>query len=182
MEINIEEIKLNTKIQGDETLKKAPNSSTYSTINIKKDATIEDELVEASELKDDIEEETSIEENVEEEPSIDEEEVEDEVVEDYTANETTPAASTEEQEDTPCEDEDIVNVENQDIVETGTETTDGPRTTAQINAGVEAQAPTEEPEERRQEVVITYEEPNNATIIEGEGGIDYEIDFEEEDK
>ncbi|HIT55158.1 TPA: hypothetical protein IAA92_02745, partial [Candidatus Galligastranaerophilus intestinigallinarum] len=45
----------------------APNSSTSSTINIKKDATIEDELVEASELKDDIEEETSIEENVEEE-------------------------------------------------------------------------------------------------------------------
>ena len=79
MEINIEEIKLNTKIQGDETLKTAPNSSTSSTINIKKDATIEDELVEASELKDDIEEETSIEENVEEEPSIDEEEVEDEV-------------------------------------------------------------------------------------------------------
>ena len=110
------------------------------------------------------------------------EEVEDEVVEDYTANETTPAAPTEEQEDTPCEDEDIVNVENQDIVETGTETTDGPRTTAQINAGVEAQAPTEEPEERRQEVVITYEEPNNATIIEGEGGIDYELDFEEDDK
>lgn len=110
------------------------------------------------------------------------EEVEDEVVEDYTANETTPAAPTEEQEDTPCEDEDIVNVENQDIVETGTETADGPRTTAQINAGVEAQAPTEEPEERRQEVVITYEEPNNATIIEGEGGIDYELDFEEDDK
>lgn len=110
------------------------------------------------------------------------EEVEDEVVEDYTVNETTPAAPTEEQEDTPCEDEDIVNVENQDIVETGTETTDGPRTTAQINAGVEAQAPTEEPEERRQEVVITYEEPNNATIIEGEGGIDYELDFEEDDK
>ena len=110
------------------------------------------------------------------------EEVEDEVLEDYTANETTPAAPTEEQEDTPCEDEDIVNVENQDIVETGTETTDGPRTTAQINAGVEAQAPTEEPEERRQEVVITYEEPNNATIIEGEGGIDYELDFEEDDK
>ena len=53
MEINIEEIKLNTKIQGDETLKTAPNSSTSSTINIKKDATIEDELVEASELKDD---------------------------------------------------------------------------------------------------------------------------------
>lgn len=110
------------------------------------------------------------------------EEVEDEVVEDFTVNETTPAAPTEEQEDTPCEDEDIVNVENQDIVETGTETTDGPRTTAQINAGVEAQAPTEEPEERRQEVVITYEEPNNATIIEGEGGIDYELDFEEDDK
>ena len=79
MEINIEEIKLNTKIQGDETLKTAPNSSTSSTINLKKDATIEDELVEASELKDDIEEEASIEENVEEEPSIDEEEVEDEV-------------------------------------------------------------------------------------------------------
>lgn len=110
------------------------------------------------------------------------EEVEDEIVEDFTANETTPAAPTEEQEDTPCEDEDFVNVENQDIVETGTKTTDGPRTTAQINAGVEAQAPTEEPEERRQEVVITYEEPNNATIIEGEGGIDYELDFEEDDK
>ena len=44
MEINIEEIKLNTKIQGDETLKTAPNSSTSSTINIKKDATIEEVL------------------------------------------------------------------------------------------------------------------------------------------
>ena len=129
-----------------------------------------------------------------------EEKVPDEPVEEETAPETIPEEPENIEEDVPCEDEDIVNIDNNDSFieteetvseetvseetvpeetvpeETVSEeiipeetTAEGPRTTAEINAGIEAQ----EPEE-------TNEDSSNKTIIEGEDGYDYELDFEED--
>ena len=132
--------------------------------------------------------------------AIPEEKVPDEPVEEETAPETIPEEPENIEEDVPCEDEDVVNIDNSDSFieteetvseetvseetvseetvpeETVSEeiipeetTAEGPRTTAEINAGIEAQ----EPEE-------TNEDSSNKTIIEGEDGYDYELDFEED--
>lgn len=117
--------------------------------------------------------------------TIPEEKVPDEPVEEETAPEIIPEEPENIEEDVPCEDEDIVNIDNgnsfieteetvpeetvpEEIIPEET-TAEGPRTTAEINAGIEAQ----EPEE-------TNEDSSNKTIIEGEDGYDYELDFEED--
>lgn len=115
-----------------------------------------------------------------------EEKLPEEPVEEEKVPETVPEEPEIIEEDVPCEDEDIVNIDNGSSFMTSEETApetetvpeeaapqettaEGPRTTAEINAGVE----TQEPEE-------TTEDTSNKTIIEGEDGYDYELDFEED--
>ena len=104
---------------------------------------------------------------------------------------TTETQEEEQEQDTTCETEDYVGLDNSGGLTETTETIisdGGPRTTAEINAGVQV-ATQEETTPEQTETTYTPEQTETqengsatTTIIEGEGGYDYELDFEEEEE
>lgn len=134
--------------------------------------TTEEQEQETEEVQNSIEE-PEIKTEVAETP---EEPVEDQVEEPVEEVQAEPEETEQEEDEVPCENEDFVGIDNSDSITESVDSaseassSDGPRTTAEINAGVTQQEVEEEPDESEE----------GKTIIEGEDGYDYELDFEED--